>query len=218
MNRLLEENLSAIYPGFMSGGDDKFRCGRSCETGDGWFPLLASLLTALAALSKRRGAEFTALQIKEKFGALRVYFECASSDDLDVADIARLLVNLTEHLSASICEIPPDKKCLLSPRTRKSRCRQSLWPARLLEALRPKLDLALLPPLGRIELSTPSLEDACRLTLVRYRSIDSYAVARLSEICEVIAWYASYIEAREATKRFDCHRIEWRAMAKLGGK
>lgn len=67
-----------------------------CECGDGWYGILERLLVDIAAMSPP--ADFAILQVKEKYGTLRVYVSSASDAIFDRIDQAELE-------SAATCEI-----------------------------------------------------------------------------------------------------------------
>ena len=45
------------------------------EIGNGWFPIVYELVRKLSALSKETGQPVKVVQVKEKFGGLRFYFD-----------------------------------------------------------------------------------------------------------------------------------------------
>ena len=86
-NRLVK-NFPEIY-------DKNFYTG----IGDGWYPLLERLSYEIMDLCRERGVvPPRALQVKEKFGALRAYFEYIKIDDIGE------IVYKYERESVSICE------------------------------------------------------------------------------------------------------------------
>lgn len=92
INRLLK-NFPEIY-------DKYFYTG----IGDGWFPLLERLSYEIMDLCRERGVvPPRALQVKEKFGALRAYFEYIEIDDMEE------IVSKYERESVSICELCGEK-------------------------------------------------------------------------------------------------------------
>lgn len=214
------ESLFDIYPKFLSGEDfgPHISSGCSCETGDGWYPLLAGLFDQMNALSKRSGTKFVARQIKEKFGTLRVYFTCALSGDPEASVIADLLIDAAERLSGSLCEIcgaPAEnvsKKGWLKTVCSLHENRPSIYiedpgvVAHLMAAPKSKIDLSSLPEEARIERFFSPQKKDCRLSLIRYRSLDDYSAARLSDIemTEEVGWFSSYSDAREAAKNLGC--------------
>lgn len=229
MDRTLETHLCKIYPEFISGSEAEAKFGCCCETDNGWYPLLASLFSELGALSKQHGATFTARQVKEKFGTLRVYFDCESDGDADAAVIAHLLVEVAQYLSGSLCEVcgNPAKTTSFQGWYRTLCPLHSIRPtpsiyiktapsliARLLELPRPRLDLSLLLPIGRLERSAAATHDICRLTLVRYRSMESYAATRVIdiELREEVGWYGTFAEARDAAQKLNCYWLETREL------
>jgi hypothetical protein len=68
------------------------------EHGDGWFVLLDNLSALITLLDKRDGSETIAVQVKEKFGALRFYVQAGSDAIFDLIDKA-------EDESSRTCEM-----------------------------------------------------------------------------------------------------------------
>jgi len=66
-----------------------------CECGDGWFDILDRLFEKLEKL------DVALHQVKEKFGGLRVYFECPAEND----DVAYKLIENAEVEAANTCEV-----------------------------------------------------------------------------------------------------------------
>jgi hypothetical protein len=66
------------------------------HVGDGWVPLLEKLCTDLKATGFKEFDQVA--QVKEKFGTLRVYFDCGLEPEQWV------LVEAAERKSATICE------------------------------------------------------------------------------------------------------------------
>lgn len=64
----------------------------------GWFDLLFAVFHLAAGLGAANGWE--TLQVKEKYGTLRLYYEA----EPDVADSLDRIVEAAEHLSGHICE------------------------------------------------------------------------------------------------------------------
>ena len=102
------QQLIIEYPEFFS---ESF----IIECGEGWYDLLYSMLFSLKhhqnniqtiqKLYPERHIEYSSLkflQIKEKFGCLRVY---ASGGDF----YCRGVIDMTEHLSSKVCEITGSK-------------------------------------------------------------------------------------------------------------
>jgi len=100
MREYLEKRLFGIEPRFFTGIDDPksslMMFGFEC--GDGWFPLIEELL--LAAKQRVEAGEwksFRVVQVKEKFGGLRFYYE--GGDERFAG-----MVEMAERLSFRICE------------------------------------------------------------------------------------------------------------------
>lgn len=77
--------------------DDTAMCwGFDC--GDGWFTLLDVLCRELQGQTDKHGApQLEAVQVKEKFGALRFYVTTSN-------EVQQALVRMTEFLSMRTCE------------------------------------------------------------------------------------------------------------------
>lgn len=96
MKRELEQELRKIAPNFLIELD-------AIYCGDGWAPLLKNLFKIIEyhitdQIPNELKGQIKAVQIKEKFGALRVY----SSNSTPFMDGA---VTLAESLSDSVCEL-----------------------------------------------------------------------------------------------------------------
>lgn len=73
--------------------------------GAGWRPLLESLNWQLMeAVGGERASELKVLQIKEKFGGLRVYLDSSAFPE-ETQNVVFRLIALVENLSFSICEL-----------------------------------------------------------------------------------------------------------------
>lgn len=81
MKKSLEEKLVKKYPNIFRdyGGDMRQTCmAWGFSHGDGWYDLLEDTCSEIERLSKGKGIQIVALQVKEKFGGLRFYYsmEC----------------------------------------------------------------------------------------------------------------------------------------------
>ena len=112
MNHLLEVHLTKTYPKLFRDmyGDKKKTCmAWGCACGDGWFFLLEHLCGNIQRHIDHRKemikkgfkedtiSQVVFLQVKEKFGALRIYY---SGGDQYIGNI----ITYTESLSCWICE------------------------------------------------------------------------------------------------------------------
>jgi hypothetical protein len=70
------------------------------HAGPGWHALLTMLHTELDAI-----CEYEAIQVKEKFGALRVYINIPGKERFPFSHPAYYLVHRYEVLSMSVCEL-----------------------------------------------------------------------------------------------------------------
>jgi len=112
--------LQKKYPKILKdlGGDPKETCMSvlhgGISIGDGWIPLLEKLFDFCQFHHDRNGyPQMVADQIKEKFGALRIYyhFEDCDSDAAQYGEkfnrpdeMLRGAISFTEMLSEGICE------------------------------------------------------------------------------------------------------------------
>ena len=104
MNKELEQKLVERWPTWFNTGGD-IRCTampRGFEHGDGWFDILWRLCEELeplvAELEQAAGCQFEVLQVKEKFGGLRVYVNNAN-------DAIRQRLESSEQESLHTCEV-----------------------------------------------------------------------------------------------------------------
>lgn len=70
------------------------------ECSEGWWPLIADLDAELAAVVP----EYRVLQVKEKFGALRFYYDLPSDAPREVWEKVQSIVQKYEILSTTVCE------------------------------------------------------------------------------------------------------------------
>lgn len=79
--------------------DNEVLNGCAIECDAGWLPIVAKLCTDIQNHIVSEGlCQTRAVQIKEKFGALRFYVDVSNDHIEDLIDLA-------EHASASICEV-----------------------------------------------------------------------------------------------------------------
>lgn len=90
--------LRSRYPNLLSGKEySSFRLfGFQC--GNGWFALLDGSFQLMATHAGSRTTHVSASQVKEKFGALRLYLRNSNEHSELIADIAELV-------SGNICEL-----------------------------------------------------------------------------------------------------------------
>lgn len=91
-----EKELMDIFPDMFSSSRFRFDCE------DGWFNILYDLIGQLRQISFDYGCDITASQIKEKFGALRVYIDPLDSE---CSDLVHETIEEAEALSAKTCEM-----------------------------------------------------------------------------------------------------------------
>lgn len=100
MNKDLTKKLIERFPYIQNEDNIGLQWGTGIDCNDGWFKLLYELLDKIENVYKRNNRnidDFTATQIKEKYGELRFY---ASSDIPEV----NTLIDEYENLSESVCE------------------------------------------------------------------------------------------------------------------
>jgi hypothetical protein len=143
MKQELEDQLIEKYPALFAGVDEPLTqnlMGFGCEHGDGWYDLLNTMCRLISWELRNAGwvdllpeyreegkicGQYTAptlkfMQIKEKFGTLRVYYTLNQPEDpehhkydqksLDnryeyIRGRISGFVTYTEHLSAQVCEV-----------------------------------------------------------------------------------------------------------------
>jgi len=91
----LEKRLEAEFPGFFDGLG-----GFECR--DGWFDLVRGLTARIKAILPD-GAPFRVSCVKEKFAALRYYWDCEGIDDA-TRDEVDWLIEEAESASCRTCE------------------------------------------------------------------------------------------------------------------
>lgn len=99
MHEQLDALLCTRYPAIFSaeGAVDQRLFGFEC--GDGWFPLIDGACELIQRHIESDGTQpLRALQVKQKFGGLRFYYQHGS-------DHAAAVVDLAESLSLHMCEI-----------------------------------------------------------------------------------------------------------------
>ena len=97
MKRELERDLQARFPRFFRDlyGDPRVTCmSRGCEFADGWYRLLERVCEELEPVAP---PEFKFVQVKEKFGRLRIY---ATND----SDETSRLIRQAQEESLNCCE------------------------------------------------------------------------------------------------------------------
>lgn len=225
MDHMLEMRVRAEYPTFFVKRGDRVS-DVAIATGDGWYPIFISLFRALSELAAYSSASFMGLQVKEKFGRMRVYFSNHNIPDSDALALAYLFVDTAEFLSGCTCEICGAAGSLTKVNHWvRVRCAQHVNDrepsvddlpqivSRLLDAPIPVLDCSLLPPQGRLETSPDERDSRLRLSLITYRSMQSYLGARVSdiEISQEIGWFESSSDAVVAAQKHGCTNFKIRS-------
>ena len=96
MNKHLEKKLVEKYPKLFRDYNEsatKSCMAFGCECGDGWYKLINELFGKITAACP----ETVLLQVKEKFGLLRIYVSCGTDEVYDMIDEY-------EDMSGHICE------------------------------------------------------------------------------------------------------------------
>lgn len=99
--------LLRAYPSLFPPKEERSDPERSClawgfECGDGWFDILNEMMKSIDALHPKG---FSFLQIKEKFGTLRVYWGIDSNEnEEDLYTRIDEIITRTEQLSEAVCE------------------------------------------------------------------------------------------------------------------
>lgn len=104
MSPELDVELCRICPKLYADRQGDMQSTLMCfgfEIGDGWFPLVRTLSERLEAeisgLPENKRHKYRAVQVKQKFGALRFYMTRSTDEMQDLIDAA-------EEESASVCE------------------------------------------------------------------------------------------------------------------
>lgn len=75
------------------------------ETGDGWYDLIYSACKELQEWSDKNNIQITLLQIKEKFGPIRMYYMLTNDNGLNVGrSEIDPIIEKAEELSTQTCE------------------------------------------------------------------------------------------------------------------
>jgi hypothetical protein len=100
MSPSLEQILHEKYPALFADKDkpptESLMCF-GCECEDGWFGIIEAMCRTLSSYTESYGANFKFIQIKEKFGGLRVYSSGGDGYCDGVVDMA-------ESISYRTCE------------------------------------------------------------------------------------------------------------------
>jgi hypothetical protein len=116
MSPELEQKLTSDFPELFKGrskpNTESLMC-YGCEHSDGWFNIIHSMCHAIESHLKRKDPrpEYEFVQIKEKFGTLRVY---DNGHDEYIAGVTRM----AENMSAFTCEVTGNPG---------SMCRKGFW-------------------------------------------------------------------------------------------
>lgn len=96
MNNLNERRLSIRYGTLLNLGGDSIHFGFECH--DGWADLLEGTFRFVQSYAGQTGLEVGIVQVKEKFGELRIY-QRGGDATVDMA------LDITELVSGFVCEI-----------------------------------------------------------------------------------------------------------------
>lgn len=101
MKEELESKIIKLYPeafSLMNGQSVLVPISFGIECGDGWFKLIYNLIDCIKNYCQWNNHSIKILQIKEKYGSLRVY---TNGND----NIIDGMIWFAEHLSYKICEL-----------------------------------------------------------------------------------------------------------------
>jgi hypothetical protein len=106
LEQKLASDFAELFKGVSKPNTESLMC-YGCDHGDGWFNIIHSMCHAIESHLKRDPRpEYEFVQIKEKFGTLRVY---DSGHDEYIAGVIRM----AENMSVFTCEITgkPGRLC-----------------------------------------------------------------------------------------------------------
>jgi rubrerythrin len=102
MKAELEREVLAAYPDLYRNLKPRFGDGQHFECGDGWGKILKELSAGLDGDAASDG--LVIIQVKQKLGALRVYFRIENRE-AERAESARRWINEAEEKSRWTCEL-----------------------------------------------------------------------------------------------------------------
>lgn len=109
MKKELEDKLAKEFPSQFVGRNKDIRVslmGFGCECKDGWYELIRHVCELVEVLK----APVEWVQIKEKFGGLRMYLRWAEATHPLIGDVVFHIVDTAESKSYRICEECGDTK------------------------------------------------------------------------------------------------------------
>jgi len=101
MSPELEKTLFEQFPALFKGRDRSLQeslMAFGCEHSDGWFNIIRAMCWEIDAHLKNKPFDYEFVQIKEKFGTLRVY---DNGHDDHIAGI----IGMAESMSSMTCEV-----------------------------------------------------------------------------------------------------------------
>lgn len=107
------QTLYKTYPDFFAGVHQpitKSLMAFGCSCGDGWYPLIDTFcrLTQRVLSQEKTHTQFQFVQIKEKFGGLRLYYDLSLTGDLarqrELQATVKSFAEFAEELSYQTCE------------------------------------------------------------------------------------------------------------------
>ena len=108
----LFRKYTSLFPSKEDRGDPMKTClAFGIECGDGWFNILDKMMGKIASLNPKY---FQFAQIKEKFGALRVYFGASGEEDDGFWDKVDAIIDEAELASALTCEVCGEEGSIVS--------------------------------------------------------------------------------------------------------
>lgn len=104
LENILFEKYKNIFP---KGRDVDYRQNLMCfgfVCGDGWYNIIDEFLSRLTLILKREKFTIDIIQIKEKFGSLRIYYNMNDEQEKHRKEVRNILM-LAELKSFKTCEI-----------------------------------------------------------------------------------------------------------------
>lgn len=104
MRQELEQELYNKYPKLFRGRSlpaSKSLMCFGCDHGDGWYRIIEEICSKIEGIGAGDQVEF--LQIKQKFGVLRIYFTFLGDDDKVYSKVSSIISD-GEKISGKVCE------------------------------------------------------------------------------------------------------------------
>lgn len=114
MRQALDDFLCNKYPDIFRdrhGDETQTAMVWGFECGDGWFDIIDNLCASLSVIAKMSGIKVIATQVKEKFGALRFYYETYHDSVESLSEEECKLVNKLIKLTVDFAEGETERTC-----------------------------------------------------------------------------------------------------------